>query len=230
MRNLAIIPARSGSKGLKDKNIKPLVNKPLLAYSIEAAKKSNIFDEIIVSTDSQKYADIAKSFNAKVPFLREKELATDDSLIWDVVRNIIGKFEKKGKYFDNVALLQPTSPLREDKDILAAYDKLMDRNLNAVVSVCEMDHSPLWSNTLPKDQSLVGFIKPDVSILPRQKLPKYYRLNGAIYFFKTDYIKKVENIYQEKVEAIIMSRERSIDVDTLMDFMMAEFFLKKLKK
>lgn len=229
MRNLAIIPARSGSKGLKNKNIKLLNDKPLIAYTIETAHKSKLFTEIMVSTDSKKYAEIAKKHGAKVPFLRPSDLAQDDSTIIDVVKNIIIEYGKSNLEFDNIAILQPTSPFRSEEDIIAAYNKLVEKKLNAVVSVCETEHSPLWCNTLPKNQSLVEFIDPEISKLPRQKLPKYYRLNGAIYFMKSSYIEGVQDIYIEKVEALVMSRERSIDIDTEIDFMMAEFFLEKLK-
>ncbi len=107
MKNLAIIPARSGSKGLKDKNIKLLNNKPLLAYSIEVAKASGVFDKIIVSTDSEKYALIAKEYGADVPYLRDEQLANDTASSWDVAKDILNKYKEQGITFDTVTLLQP---------------------------------------------------------------------------------------------------------------------------
>lgn len=118
MRNIAIIPARSGSKGLKDKNIKLLNGVPLLAYTIKAAVESNMFNEIFVSTDSEVYAQIAREWGANVPFLRSAELSGDEVSAWDVVRDSIKRYEGLGKKFDTVALLQPTSPLRTSKDII----------------------------------------------------------------------------------------------------------------
>ena len=112
MKSIAIIPARSGSKGLIDKNIRLLCGKPMLAYSIEAAEKSEIFDVVHVSTDSEQYAEIAKNYGADVPFLRGEELSNDTANTWDVVRYVLKKYKELGKYFDVVMVLQPTSPLR----------------------------------------------------------------------------------------------------------------------
>lgn len=124
MKNLAIIPARSGSKGLKDKNIKLLNGKPLLAYSVEAAKNSEIFEEIHVSTDTILYADIAIEYGASVPFLRSGKNSTDTASSWDVVRETISKYEEMGRVFDTVTLLQPTTPLRTADNIKEAYEIL----------------------------------------------------------------------------------------------------------
>jgi CMP-N,N'-diacetyllegionaminic acid synthase len=228
MRNLAVIPARSGSKGIKDKNIKMLSGKPLLAYTIEAAKQSGLFDEIFVSTDSEKYAKIAQEWGASVPFLREDELSTDIASSWDVVKNAIIRFRDMGKEFDTVALLQPTSPLRTADDIIAGYNMMKEKDANIIVAVCEVDHSPLWSNILPKDLSFINFINQDIVNMPRQSLPIYYRINGALYIAKTKYLMSTDNIYADKSYAVIMSKEHSVDIDDEMDFVIAEVLLKKI--
>lgn len=225
MRNIAIIPARSGSKGLKDKNIKLLNGKPLIAYTIEAAKQSNLFDEIFVSTDSQEYATIARKFGANVPFLRGKELASDTSSSWDVVKNALLDYKNIGKEFDTVALLQPTSPLRKFEDIIVGYDNMKAEDVNAVVGVCAVDHSPLWCNTLPEDKSLKDFLKVELIKMPRQSLPTYYRINGALYIVKTEYLMATESIYEEKCYAVVMQKENSIDIDDAMDFKIAEMLI-----
>lgn len=225
MRNLAIIPARSGSKGLKDKNIKILAGKPLLAHSISAAIESAIFDEIFVSTDSQNYAEIAIQWGANVPFLREPMLATDSASTWDVVKSTLRLYESMSEPFDIVTLLQATSPLRTSRDIIGAYDLFTKLDANAVISVCEMDHSPLWSNTIGEDLSLVNFIDPKVSKIPRQSLPTYYRLNGAIYLIKTDYLMTAKSVYDEKCYAYKMEKQHSIDIDEEYDFIIAEALL-----
>ena len=219
MKNLAIIPARSGSKGLKDKNIKLLNGKPLISYTIEAAIKSKMFDEVMVSTDSEKYAEIAKQYGAKVPFMRNSKLSNDTASSWDVVRNVLDKYKEAGKEFDTFALLQPTSPLRTAEDIIEGYKILKDKSANSVIGVCEVDHSPLWMNTLPEDNSMGNFINPKVVGLPRQELEKYYRINGAIYIIKTE---SLNNIYNEKCYALIMDKKRSIDIDDEYDFLFAE--------
>lgn len=226
MKHLAVIPARSGSKGLPDKNIRLLDNKPLLAYSIDAAAIAGIFDEIYVSTDSEKYAEIALRYGAKVPFLRSAENSGDSASSWDAVKEALQKFEERGMCFDVVTLLQPTTPLRSSGDIVAAYELYNKEKVNAVVSVCETDHSPLWCNTLPENRSMDKFIRWDVVNQPRQKLDKYYRINGAIYMVNTQYLKSCNNIYEEKCIAYIMDKERSIDIDDAFDFMVAEAVIK----
>ncbi|AFA49239.1 acylneuraminate cytidylyltransferase family protein [Acetobacterium woodii] len=231
MRNLAIIPARSGSKGLKDKNIKLLNGKPLLAYTIEVALESDIFDEIFVSTDSDVYAKIAQDYGANVPFLRSKELSTDTASSWNVVRDAVLSFRKIGGEFDTIALLQPTSPLRENKDIINAYHLMKMKNANTIVSVCEVDHSPLWSNILPEDKSLDNFLKEEFLNTNRQNLPTFYRVNGAIYIVKVDYLMKVENIYKENSYAYVMDKKRSVDIDDEFDFNYAkEILVEKFPK
>ena len=121
MKNLAIIPARGGSKGLKNKNILKFDNKPLLAWSILAAKKSKLFSKIIVSTDSKKIAVIAKKYGAEVPFLRPKKLSSDRSKSVDLVIHALDFYKKKNLFFKNIFLLEPTSPLRDEKDIIRSF-------------------------------------------------------------------------------------------------------------
>lgn len=225
MKNIAIIPARSGSKGLKDKNIKQLNDKPLIYYSIKEAKRSNVFDEIMLSTDSRVYADIGEKLGANVPFLRDDNLSTDNVSTWDVVKDTLRRYEQIGLHFDTVCVLQPTSPLRISDDIIKAYNMLYEKNANFVVSVCEMDHSPLWSNTLDDTMSMENFINKDIVQLPRQEIPVYYRINGAIYIIKTKYLFEAEDIYSSKSYAYIMPKSRSVDIDDIVDFKLASILL-----
>ena len=227
MKNLAIIPARSGSKGLKDKNIKLLKGKPLLAYTIEAARESGLFDEIMVSTDSKEYADIAKQWGSNVPFLRNHELSNDTASSWDVVKEVIERYKELGTEFDTVALLQPTSPLRTSNDIIEGYKVMREKDANFVVGVCEMDHSPLWANTLPENLSMESFTRPEIAKIPRQSIPTYYRINGALYIVKIDYLVKSSGIYENRSFASIMRKENSIDIDDQMDFTIAEVLISK---
>lgn len=226
MKNLAVIPARSGSKGLKDKNIKMLCGKPLLAYAIEAAKKTGLYDSIHVSTDSKKYADIARRYGADVPFLRNDELSSDSATTWDAMRFVITEYEKMGKVFDTVTVLQPTSPLRTAEDICGAYKLFQDKRANMISSVCEMEHSPLWSNTLPEDLSMKNFEDEKIAHLPRQILPIYYRENGAVYILKTAHLFSSTNLYKENCYAYIMEQKNSVDIDTELDFLIAETIIK----
>ena len=227
MKVIAIIPARSGSKGLKDKNIKELNGKPLLSYAIEAAQQSGIFDRIHVSTDSERYAEIAREYGADVPFLRNAETSTDSASTWDAVKYVLEQYEKRGERFDMVTVLQPTSPLRTAMDIQGAFDFFVDKKANMISSVCEMDHSPLWSNTLPKDLSMESFEDEEIAYLPRQSLPIYYRENGAIYMLKTDYLYNAKHLYKDRCFAYIMERSHSIDIDEELDFLLAGALLSR---
>lgn len=224
MKNIAIIPARSGSKGVKDKNIKELAGKPLMAYTIEAALQSGQFDEVMVSTDSEQYAEIAMNHGASVPFLRSETTATDTASSWDMVEEVLYKYEKLGKLFDTFCLLQPTSPLRTAEDISAAYDLFRNKAEFSVVSVCEAEHSPLWCGHLPASQEFVNFIDAE-SMKQRQAGGKFYRLNGAIYIVDIPRFRKDRFLYQRGSFAYIMGQDRSVDIDTELDFKLAKIII-----
>lgn len=221
MKNIAVITARSGSKGLKDKNIRMLQGIPLIAYSIKVAQESGIFDEVMVSTDSQKYADIAKKYGAQVPFLRSVDSSGDLASSWDTVLEVLSNYRKIGRVFDTICVLQPTSPLRNVEDILGSYKLLQVKNVDAITSVCETEHSPLWCMTLDEDLSL-GKFRESRRDCTRQQLPTYYRLNGAIYIRKLEYTNSEIILKNEKELAYIMPRERSVDIDNILDFIYAE--------
>lgn len=230
MKVLAIIPARSGSKGLINKNIKELAGKPLIAYTIEAALKSDIFSEVMVSTDTDEYAAIAEKYGANVPFLREKSTSGDRASTWDTVREVLAKYKEKNTEFDAFCVLQPTSPLRDFQDILSAYKIFLTKATVAVISVCETEHSPLWSGRLLQNNSLDGFI-PKNNMKQRQEHEKYYRLNGAIYFVYIDEFMRNDNFYRSGSYAYIMDKQSSVDIDDEMDFLFAELLMKmEIKK
>lgn len=224
MAVLAIVPARSGSKGLKDKNIKKLAGHPLIYYSINAALESKVFDEVMVSTDSEKYAEIAKECGAKVPFLRSKEMSSDTATSWDTVEEVLDKYEENGRRFDTVCLLQPTSPLRLAEDIVDAYSMYKKKNANAVVAVCEAEHPPMSFGTIDSDGGLGHFVDRS-AIGRRQDYKRYYRINGAIYFVDVKTLREDHFLYKERSYAYIMDNKRSIDIDSEFDFQMAEFLM-----
>jgi CMP-N,N'-diacetyllegionaminic acid synthase len=228
MKNIAIIPARSGSKGLKDKNIKLLNGKPLIAYTIEAAIESNIFDEIYVSTDSEQYANIAKAYGASVPFLRSKTLSSDSASTWDAVREALFEFTEIGKTFDTCALLQPTSPLRDKNDIINAFNLFIEKKAITVVSVCEVNHPIQWCFPLDSDCLMSEFAKSQYRNMRRQDIPIAYQENGAIYIVSTAKImNSVHDIYREKCYAYKMDKTKSIDIDEQLDFDIAEYIIRK---
>ena len=228
MSRIAIIPARSGSKGLQNKNILPFNGKPLLAHSVEAALKSGLFDVVHVSTDSEEYAAIAREYGADVPFFRSKELSLDTSSSWDTVIEVLENYKKLGLTFDTVCLLQPTSPLRNYLDIVDAYDFMDKMSADAVTSVCETDHSPLWTTLLDSTYSLREYRKRSKQV-PRQKLAKYYRINGAIYIRRICYA-SVINLVSDNEVAFVMPRERSVDIDTKLDFIISEILANTLSE
>lgn len=225
MNNLAVITARSGSKGLKDKNIKLLGSRPLLVYSIAAARDSGMFAQVFVSTDSEQYAEISREYGADVPFLRSEEIAGDHASSWDAVREALERYERLGQKFDTVTLLQPTSPLRSAADIVNGYRLLCEKEADYVIGVCRTDHSPLWCNTLPDDMSMDGFIGKEVYNKSRQELPVYYRINGALYIARVPALDGVKDIYRQGCYAYVMPPERSIDIDTDFDFKLAELYM-----
>ncbi len=218
---LAVITARAGSKRLPNKNILNLAGKPLIAWTIDTAKKTKYIDKLIVSTDSKDIAEISKIHGAEIPFLRPKELANDTADSISVLKHSIEFFNKE---YDYILLLQPTSPLRTTTDINKAIE-MLNQETKAVVSVCETEHSPLWSNTLPKDLSMANFIRPEIKNKRTQDLPKYYRLNGAIYISEIDYFYQNNGFIGNKTRAYIMSQQNSVDIDTELDFMFCEVLI-----
>lgn len=227
MRDIAIIPARSGSKGLPDKNIRPMLGKPLMAYTIEAALNSGLFARVFVSTDAQRYADIAEQYGATVPFLRSDRLSGDRASSWDAVEEALQMWEARGERFDRFALLQPTSPLRTAGDLQQADRVYREKHAKAVVSVCAAEHALSTYNTLGPDQSMTHFLRLEDS-KPRQLQEQYYRLNGAIYLSEVNHFRTHTMIYDADCYASIMDSARSVDIDTQLDFDMAEFLMGKL--
>jgi len=223
---LAIIPARGGSKRLPKKNILPLLGKPLISWTIEAAKKSKFIDTTMVSTDCPEIEQISNNCGANVPYLRSSALSGDTATSMDVIFDVLKYYESQNKFFDLVLLLQPTSPLRTQTDINNAIELFMKKDASAVVSVTECDHSPLWSNTLPDNLSFTNFISDDVLLKRSQDLPTYYRLNGAIYLFDVQEIKRDANyLSSPNVFAFVMDKLHSIDIDDELDFKIAQAIL-----
>jgi len=229
MNNLAIITARSGSKGLKDKNIKLLNGLPLMAYSIKAALDSGMYSHVMVSTDSPEYARIAMEHGAEVPFLRSEATSTDKAGSWDVVKEVILEYRKLGMEFDTVTLLQPTSPLRTGKDICEAYALYKEKNATAVAAMCEVEHPPMWCSVLPESLCMGEFAKNTANV-QRQAFGKYYRCNGAIYIVDVKHFLTTGVVYDDGCYAYIMAGERSHDIDSELDFVIAEAIMNHFKE
>ena len=228
-KNIAFIFARGGSKGIKDKNIYSLNNKPLIAYTIEVAKESNIFDDIIVSTDSKRIALVAQSYGVKVDCLRPKNLAEDTSpeiLSW---KYEISRYQKK-EPFDKFFCLPCTSPLRSKEDIINMSRFFDNNKFDLVLGITESSKSPLF-NMVEKDQSgdLKIILKTDHVINRRQDSIQYYDIAPACYITTPDYVMNVESYFDGSIGGFEIPKERSIDIDTIFDMNIASYLIKDKK-
>jgi len=217
-RILCVIPARGGSKGLPGKNIKKLLGKPLIVYTIEQAKRSRYIDRIIISTDDQKIAKIARASGAEVPFIRPKRLATDKSSMIDVLLYALDWMERKEKYsFDILVLLQTTAPLRRVEDIDNSIRLLFRQNSDNVFSVSQAHCNPYF-NMVEMDKH--GRVKPvkKGNFANRQQAPVIFDINGSVYAWWTEILRKKKGLFLKKSQIYIMPRERSVDIDDYFDF------------
>ena len=223
-RLLAIITARGGSKRLPRKNISVFNGQPLIAWSVKAGKNSQYVDRLILSTDDNETAQIAKSAGAEIPFKRPGELALDSTSSIDVVVHAINELAARGDIYEYVLLLQPTSPLRSARHIDEAVELLVDKDATGIISVTEVDHPYEWSGLLSQSLSMDDFLQRQLDSQSSQNLPVRYRVNGAIYIAKVDqFIKEKSFFLSSKLFAYKMDREVSVDIDTRFDFQFAEF-------
>lgn len=224
---LAIIPARGGSKGLTGKNIKTLCGKPLIAYTIEAARAAKSIDRIILSTDDEDIASVCRDYDIEIPFMRPLELAQDDSSAVDVYRYTLDRLNAEGdQAYTDFVVLQPTSPLRTENDIDAAVELYRSRKADSVISVWEAAHPPVWAKKIDTEGVLREYFTDASSILNRQELMTAYMPNGAVFILKKALLDK-GTYYSDKTFPYLMPAERSVDIDTPLDFEFAEFLLSK---
>ncbi|MFA4955706.1 MAG: acylneuraminate cytidylyltransferase family protein [Candidatus Methanoperedens sp.] len=224
---LCIIPARGGSKGLPGKNIKMLLGKPLIAYSIEHARKSKYIDQIIVSTDNTEIADISKIFGADVPFLRPKELASDDSSTIDALLHAMEWMENKERFvFDILVLLHVTTPLRSVEDVDRCIELLVEKNADNVFSVTEAHRNPYFNMVEVHADGSTNLVKKGF-FATRQSAPQVFDMNSSIYVWWKDILKDKRSIFLKRSQIYIMPKERSVDIDDSIDFKIAEMLLKE---
>jgi len=231
IKNIAFIFARKGSKGIKNKNIKNLLGKPLIAWTIETAKKSNLIDSVYVSTDCENIADIAIKYGAEVPFIRPKSLASDNTpevMAWQHAIEFIKN--EMDITFDNFISLPCTSPLRDVEDIDNAIYAFCKQSPDLLISVSESNRNPYFNMVL-KDKH--GFCKRVIDsgevIHNRQSAKKVWDITTVIYISKQEYIMNTHDILSGRVIAFNIPKDRSIDIDTELDFKYAEYLLKKAK-
>lgn len=222
MKTFALIPARGGSKGIPRKYIKPIAGKPLIVWTIEAALRSSLLDAVVVSTDDLEIADVARRAGAQVPFMRPPELAQDQTPRLDPVMHALDQLPQ----YDSVLLLQPTSPLRTTEDIDACLRLAMQHDAQSVVSVSEPDTHPHWTYRLTARQTLERMIDA-APVARRQDLPAVMALNGALYFADANWLRRSGSLVGTETLAYVMSRERSVDLDTPLDWKFAELLLKE---
>lgn len=223
MKTLVVIPARSGSKGLPDKNIKLLNGKPLIHYSIEVAQQIFNNEDICISTDSDKYIKIAEQTGLKVPFIRPEILSTDNATTQDVLLHCLDFYEQKGVFYDYTLLLQPTSPFREKKHL---EDILMSNNegCDMIASVKETDSNPYYVSLEENEEGyLKKIMKGEFS--RRQDCPKVYEYNGSIYLIRVSSLKEKLISRFKKIKKYEMHSKYSLDIDSEIDFKLAEVLL-----
>ena len=225
---LAIIPARGGSKGIPRKNVRLLCGKPLIAYTIEAALSSKLVNRVVVSTEDKEIAEVSKKYGAEV-ISRPTELAQDDTPSFPVFQHAIRYLEEVKDYHPEIiVVLQPTSPLRIVDDIDGAIEGFLEAKYDSIVSVCEVEHPPHWMYTLAGNR-LKPVIKGGENVTRRQDAPKVYRLNGAVYVSSRDTTMKENRVLGRDTGAYIMPLERSVDIDTELDFKLAELLMRERK-
>lgn len=226
---IALIPARGGSKGLPGKNIKPLQGKPLIAHTIEAALKSDSIERVIVTTDSEEIASIAKEYGAEVPFLRPEYLADDTSSAIDVYLHAVEYLKtEEHEMIDQFMVLLPTAPLRTSQNIDEAIELLKKQKAETLISMTEAETPISWYYEKTEN----GFVKnagfdSGNSVKNRQANKNYYIPNGAIYILDYEMLKNDRTYYGAQTIAYIMNREESIDIDTQFDFDLVEYIMSK---
>ncbi|MBO2524419.1 MAG: pseudaminic acid cytidylyltransferase [Bacteroidetes bacterium] len=225
MKNLCIIPARGGSKRIPRKNIKPFHGKPIIAYSIEAALKTCLFDEVMVSTDDEEIAEVAKQYGAKVPFMRSAETANDFAVTADVLKEVVGKYQSLGQEFDNFCCVYATAPLISPSDIQSAFQLLQQSNFTTVYPVVEFSY-PIWRCLDMVEDGSMKRHWPEYENSRSQDLPKEYHDTGTFYWYKTK-----EWLTGNIIVGGIIVDETSIqDIDTETDWKLAEMKYKLLRK
>lgn len=219
---LAIIPARGGSKRIPRKNIKNLAGKPLIAWTIDEAKKSKYLDRIVLSSEDKEIMETAKKFGCEVPFIRPADLAKDDTPGTLPILHAIESIDSK---YDFIVLLQPTSPLRKSQSIDNAIDFIINQKADSIVSLTKVTKSPEWMFCMNEDKTIDSIFNNDNK--RKQEMTNVFQLNGAIYIIKTDYFKKIKSLIGEKTLGFIMNYKESIDIDNMSDWEYVEFLLAK---
>jgi N-acylneuraminate cytidylyltransferase len=221
VKNIAIIPARGGSKRIPGKNSKEFLGKPIIAYSIELALKSRLFDEVMVSTDDEEIALIAMQYGANVPFVRSKENAGDFATLTDVIVEVIDRYKSDGKLFENICCILPTSPLTSGKRLREAYDKFIRENLESVLAVVAFSY-PILRALEFDDNKKLKMIWPEHLTTRSQDLKPTYHDSGSFYWVKTDALLGQKTLFCKNGGAIVLTEMEVQDIDNELDWKLAE--------
>ncbi len=228
LKNLALIPARGGSKRIRNKNIKDFLGKPVISYSIETALKTNIFDDVIVSTDSKEIAEIASYYGAHVPFLRSSENADDRATLADVIKEVVITLEKQENIFiENICCLLSTAPLITEARIMEGCEQLMNTGADAVIPVIAFSY-PIWRSFKLSKENKLNMIWPEYMNSRSQDLPEVFHDAGAFYWVRKDAFIEQEKLYMAGTSALVLKENEVQDIDTIEDWKMAELKYKLL--
>jgi N-acylneuraminate cytidylyltransferase len=225
---IALIPARGGSKGVPRKNIKDLAGKPLIAYSIEAALQSGLIDRVVVSTEDEEIAETARSYGAEAPFMRPTELAQDDSPEWLVWQHAIKQLNKEDRdsQVGVLVCVSPTSPLRSVEDLDACILALTTSDVDMVITVTPAARSPYFNMVAINDSGLAELlIPPKGCVYRRQDVPAAFDVTTVAYAARPAFVLNANSMFEGKVKAVIIPPERALDIDTELDFRIAEVML-----
>lgn len=227
MRTLVVIPARGGSKGIPHKNIKPLAGKPLIEYTIDVARQVADDCDICVSTDDWDIINLVEKYGLKVPFVRPAHLATDTAGTYEVLLHALEFYESNGVFYDNILLLQNTSPFRKAEHVKEAL-ALYNNDIDMVVSVTEVSANPYYNCFEEDENGYLHISKGDGSLTRRQDAPKCWEYNGAIYVINPESLKKMPLGKFTKRVKYVMDKIYSVDLDTPSDWIIAEAIIKTL--
>ena len=220
-KNLCIIPARGGSKRIPRKNINDFMGKPIIAYSIEAALKSNLFDEVMVSTDDEEIAEVAKNFGAKVPFFRSKENADDFATTVDVLIEVINEYEQLGKEFDSCCCIYPTAPLIKIEKLKSGFEKLNSDNFDVVFPIVNFSY-PIWRGLKKTANGNFEMLWKEHQNSRSQDLEEAYHDAGQWYWFKPENLIQEKTLFGVNTSCVILKATEVQDIDTETDWKLAE--------
>ena len=221
-KNIAIIPARGGSKRIPRKNIKDFIGKPIIAYSIEAALKSNLFDEVMVSTDDEEIAKVARKYGAKVPFIRSADNANDFATLSDVLIEVINQYKKKDNNFKNICCILPTAPLISANRITEAYNKFINEKLDSICPVVEFSY-PILRALEISEKNKLRMIWPEHLLTRSQDLNPAFHDAGLFYWIRKNALLRENTLFCKNGSALVLPETEVQDIDSLSDWKLAEF-------